>query len=108
MWKILSDIDDILKEKHEEVIYDKDIEILKEVNQQKEYFNELISAYLRKYNIKIGELSKKDINLITKNYNDNQKDLFIQQVLYRLETNWWKPISRIKEKNLSKLFDEND
>jgi len=108
MWKILSDIDDILKEKHEEVIYDKDVEILREVNQQKEYFNQLISAYLRKYNIKIGELSKKDINLITKNYNDNQKDLFIQQVLYRLETNWWKPISRIKENNLSKLFDEND
>ena len=41
-------------------------------------------------------------------YNDKDKEVLIQQVMYTLETRFGKPLKRIKDNNKSALFREID
>ena len=95
-----------LKEK--EVIDDSDVVRYQRNRELKEFFNNLIKEYLKKNNKSIAEITKKDINLLGKKYNDKEREVLIQQVMYYLETNFGKPLKRIKENNKCVLFQEID
>ena len=75
---------------------------------RKEYFNQVIHKYLRENQIWIENFSKKDINILGKMYNDKDREVLIQQVMYTLETRFGKPLKRIKDNNKSALFKEID
>ena len=95
-----------LKEK--EVIDDSDVVRYQRNRELKEFFNNLIKEYLKKNNKSIAEITKKDINLLGKKYNDKEREVLIQQVMYYLETNFGKPLKWIKENNKCVLFQEID
>lgn len=109
MWKEMREISEMfspLKEK--EVIDDSDVVRYQRNRELKEFFNNLIKEYLKKNNKSIAEITKKDINLLGKKYNDKEREVLIQQVMYYLETNFGKPLKRIKENNKCVLFQEID
>lgn len=75
---------------------------------RKEYFNNVIYKYLHEKWIWIEKITKKDINILGKMYNDKDREVLIQQIMYTLETRFGKPLKRIKENNKSALFKEID
>ena len=75
---------------------------------KKEYFNNVIHKYLHDNWIWIEKITKKDINILGKMYNDKDREVLIQQIMYTLETRFGKPLKRIKENNKSDLFKEID
>jgi len=94
--------------KEREVIDDADIVRYQKIRVAKEYFNNLIKDYLKKNHISIAEITKKDINYLGKKYNEKDREILIQQVMYHLETSFGKPLKRIKENDKSALFREID
>lgn len=92
----------------EEVIDDSDVIRYQKIRTAKEHFNNLIDKYLRENHISISEISKKDINLLGKKYNEKDREILIQQIMYHLETNFGKPLKWIKENNKCALFNEID
>ena len=109
MWKELRDINDMFKPlNNKEVVNDDDVVRYQRIRTAKQYFNKLIENYLREKKISIAEITKKDINYLGKNYKEEEREILIQQVMYFLETNFWKPLKRIKENNKSALFEEID
>lgn len=109
MWKELREINDMFKPlNNKEVVNDDDVIRYQRIRTAKQYFNKLIENYLREKKISIAEITKKDINYLGKNYKEEEREILIQQVMYFLETNFWKPLKRIKENNKSALFKEID
>ena len=105
--KVFDELNDILSNKPQrEPINDDDVKDFVEKRRLKEYFDKVIETYLRIKNKSINSFWKKDIKILTKNYNDIQKEIFIQQVMYHLETTYWKSLKRIKENWNSLLLNE--
>ena len=94
--------------KEKSVIDDSDVVRYQKIRTAKLHFNDLIEKYLREKHISIAEITKKDINYLGKSYNESDREILIQQVMYFLETNFWKPLKRIKENNKCALFKEID
>lgn len=91
-----------------QIMEDSDVVRYQKIRTAKEFFNNLIRDYLRKNHISIEEITKKDINYLGKKYNEKDREILIQQVMYHLETNFWKPLKRIKENDKCALFREID
>lgn len=105
--KVFDEINDIFTaKKPPEYVNDDDVVRFTTIRHLKERFNFQIDSYLKKNKMNIGNFWKKDIKILTKDYNDMEKEVFYQQVMYHLETNFWKPLKRIKENNLSVLLKE--
>lgn len=105
--KVLEDINDMFTaKKPQEYVNDDDVVRFTTVRHLKERFNFQIDSYLKKNKMNIGNFWKKDIKILTKDYNDMEKEVFYQQVMYHLETNFWKPLKRIKENWKSVLLKE--
>ena len=94
--------------KETQVIDDSDVVRYQKIRTAKLHFNALIEKYLREKHISISEITKKDINYLGKSYNEKNREILIQQVMYFLETNFGKPLKRIKENNKCALFKEID
>lgn len=105
--KVLSDINDLIKEEpYREEVKVEEIARIKAKRMKKEAFRRKIYNYLRKYGKDIGLLSREDIVIMTEWMDALDKSMFMDQVKYCLETNWWKPIKRIIENEKSILFDK--
>lgn len=105
--KVLEELDDIFKNKKpHEIVDDSDVVAFVEKRRLKGIFNQVIENYLKVNKISIDNFWKKDIKILTKDYNDIQKEIFIQQVMYHLETTHWKSIKWIKENWISLLLKE--
>lgn len=94
--------------KERQVIDDSDVVRYQKIRVAKQHFNLLIEKYLKEKHLSIAEITKKDINYLGKKYNEKDREILIQQILYFLETNFGKPLKRIKENNMSALFKEID
>lgn len=109
MWKELRDINEMFTPvKERKVIDDSDVIKFAKNRVRKQYFNEIIDKYLRENHIWIENLSKKDINILGKKYNDKDREVLIQQIMFTLETRFGKPLKRIKDNKKSALFEEID
>jgi hypothetical protein len=109
MWKELREISEMFTPvKERQVIDDSDVIRYQKIRVAKQHFNLLIEKYLREKHISIAEITKKDINYLGKKYNEKEREILIQQIMYFLETNFGKPLKRIKENNMSALFKEID
>lgn len=109
MWKELRELNEIFTPvKKREVIDDSDVIRVTRMRKMKEYFNQLIQKYLRENNKSISEITKKDVNLLGKDYTIQDREILIQQIIYRLETNYGKPLKWIKDNDKSALFREID
>ena len=109
MWKELIEINEMftpLKERH--VVDDSDVVKFQKIRVAKEYFNNKIREYLKEKHLSIKEITKKDINYLGKNYNEKDREVLIQQIMYHLETSFGKPLKRIKENDKCALFREID
>lgn len=107
MWKELRDLNDLMKEEpYREKIKIEDIDRAKRKRYKKEVYRKMIYNYLRKYNKSIWLLSKEDIVIMTEWMDTIDKTIFMDQVKYCLETNWWKPMKWIIENHKSILFDK--
>lgn len=108
MWQVLRDINDLVKEEpYREKIKIEDIDRAKRKRYKKEVYRKMIYNYLRKYNKWIGMLSREDIAIMTEWMDTIDRTLFLDQVKYCLETNWWKPMKWIIQNNKSILFSKN-
>lgn len=109
MWKELREINEMFTPiKERQVIDDSDVVRYQKIRVAKQHFNLLIENYLREKHLSIAEITKKDINYLGKKYNEKDREILIQQILYFLETNFGKSLKRIKENNMSALFKEID
>ena len=109
MWKELREISEMFTPiKERQVIDDSDVVRYQKIRTAKQHFNLLIEKYLREKHLSIAEITKKDINYLGKKYNESDREILIQQIMYFLETNFGKPLKRIKENNMSALFKEID
>lgn len=109
MWKELIEINEMftpIRERH--VVDDSDVVKFQKIRVAKEYFNNKIREYLKEKHLSIKEITKKDINYLGKNYNEKDREVLIQQIMYHLETSFWKPLKRIKENDKCALFREID
>ena len=107
--KVMSEINEMFTPiQQREPIDDTDVINFAKNRVRKEYFNQVIHKYLKENHIWIEHFSKKDINILGKMYNDKDKEVLIQQVMYTLETRFGKPLKRIKDNNKSALFKEID
>lgn len=105
MRKVLSDINDLIKE--EPIRQEVSLEELKrsiEKREKAEYFRNKIYNYLKKYQKPIELLSREDLVIMTEWMNALDKELFMDQVKRCLETNRWKPIKWIVQNKKSILF----
>jgi hypothetical protein len=93
---------------HKEPIDDTDVINFTKNRVRKEYFNNIIHKYLREKHISIEEMTKRDINILGKNYNDKDREVLIQQIMYSLETRFGKPLRWVKDNKKSALFIEID
>lgn len=107
MWKILRDLDDLIKEEpYREKIKIEDIDRIKRRRYKQEVYRKMIHNYLKKYHKWIDLLSKEDIAIMTEWFDTIDKTLFLDQVKYSLETTYGKPIKRIIQNNKSILFNK--
>lgn len=90
------------------IVDDDDVVRYQKIKVAKEYFNDLIRKYLREKHISIKEITKKDINYLGKKYNEKDREILIQQVMYHLETTFGKPLKWIRENDQCALFREID
>ena len=108
-WKVISEINEMFSPiTHKELIDDTDVINFTKNRVRKEYFNNLIHKYLREKHISIEEMTKRDINILGKNYNDKDREVLIQQIMYSLETRFGKPLRWVKDNKKSALFIEID
>ena len=91
-----------------QIVDDDDVVRYQKIRVAKEYFNDLIRKYLREKHISIKEITKKDINYLGKKYNEKDREILIQQVMYHLETTFGKPLKWIRENDKCALFREID
>lgn len=107
MWKILSDINDLIKEEPVKQTVNLE-ELQRAVNKRKrkDVFRDAIYRYLKKYNKPISLLTREDIAIMTEWMDALMRNEFMDQVKYCLETNYWKPIAWIKANNKSLLFNK--
>ena len=109
MWKELKEINEMFTPlRNREPIDDSDVVRYQKIRTAKEFFNNLIEKYLKEKNISIDKITKKDINYLGKKYNEKDREILIQQVMYFLETNFGKPLKWIKENDKCALFREID
>lgn len=109
MWKELREINEMFTPiKERPIVDDSDVVRYQKIRVAKQHFNLLIENYLKEKHISIAEITKKDINYLGKKYNESDREILIQQIMYFLETNFGKPLKRIKENNMSALFKEID
>lgn len=102
----MSEIEEMFKPKSEyEIINDEDVVKAREIRLWRDYFNRVIRKYLADNHMEIKDFGKEDIAKITAQYTLKQKEVFMQQVIKTLETNYWKPIKRVRENHKSVLFD---
>ena len=94
--------------KERQIVDDSDVVRYQKIRVAKEYFNELIRKYLKEKHISIKEITKKDINYLGKKYNEKDREILIQQVMYHLETTFGKPLKWIRENDKCALFREID
>ena len=94
--------------RNKEPVDDSDVIRYQRIREAKQHFNALIEQYLREKKMSIAEITKKDINYLGKKYKDHEREILIQQIMYFLETNFGKPLKRIKENNKCALFKEID
>lgn len=107
MWKILRDLDDLIKEEpYREKVKIEDIDRIKRRRYKQEVYRKMIHNYLKKYHKWIDLLSKEDIAIMTEWFDTIDKTLFLDQVKYSLETTYGKPIKRIIQNNKSILFNK--
>lgn len=103
--KIMRELNELIKEEpHREEVKLEDIDRIKRRRYKQEMYRKAIYNYLRKYHKDIGMLSQEDIVILTEWLDTMDKTLFMDQVKYCLETNWWKPLKRIIQNNKSILF----
>lgn len=108
MWQILRDIDDLLKEEpYREKIKVEEISRQKAKRYKKEVYRMQIHNFLKKYHKWIDMLSREDIAIMTEWMDTLDKNLFLDQVKYCLETTYGKPIKWIIENNKSILFNKS-
>lgn len=107
MWQVLRDLNDLITEepKREEIKIE-ELSRLKAKRYKKEVYRQMIYNFLRKYNKWIWDLTKEDIGFITEWMDSMDRSIFMDQVKYCLETNWWKPIKWIVQNNVSALFEK--
>jgi hypothetical protein len=109
MWKELEEINEMFTPIRERpVIDDSDVVKFQKIRVAKEYFNEKIREYLKEKHLSIKDITKKDINLLGKSYNEKDREILIQQIMYHLETSFGKPLKWIKDNNKCALFQEID
>lgn len=89
-------------------IDDSDVVRYQKIREAKLHFNALIEQYLKEKKMSIAEITKKDINYLGKKYKEQEREILIQQIMYFLETNFGKPLKRIKENHKCALFEEID
>ncbi len=107
--KVFDEINDIfISKKPQEYMNDDDVIRFTTIRHLKERFNFQIESYLKQNKMNMGDFSKKDIKILTKDYNDLEKEVFYQQVMYHLETNFGRSLKWIKENNKSVLLNEID
>lgn len=107
--KVMREINEMFTPRPEkQLIDDSDVIKFAKNRVRKQYFNEIIEKYLKENKIWIENLSKKDVNILGKNYNDTDREVLIQQIMYTLETRFGKPLKRIKDNQKSALFIEID
>lgn len=107
MWKELQELNEIFTPMKERVIVDDaDVVRFRRIRLAKEHFNKVIDKYLKENGKSISEISKRDVNLLGKSYTIQDREILIQQIMYRLETNYGKPLKWIRENNKSALFKE--
>ena len=107
--KVFDEINDIFtSKKPQEYMNDDDVVRFTTIRHLKERFNFQIESYLKQNKMNMGGFSKKDIKILTKDYNDLEKEVFYQQVMYHLETNFGRSLKWIKENNKSILLNEID
>lgn len=109
MWKELRELNEIFTPiKERQIVDDSDVVRYQKIRVAKEHFNELIRRYLKEKHISIKEITKKDINYLGKKYNEKDREILIQQVMYHLETTFGKPLKWIRENDKCALFREID
>lgn len=109
MWKELRELNEIFTPiKERPIVDDSDVVRYQKIRVAKEHFNELIRRYLKEKHISIKEITKKDINYLGKKYNEKDREILIQQVMYHLETTFGKPLKWIRENDKCALFREID
>lgn len=104
-WKVFAEMSDIMKDKTEQEQVD--LEAIDRANQERlkiKVFEWMIQEYLRNKWISIDKLKKDDLEEMTSKLADKDKYLFIKQVVKWIETNYWKPIQRVKENHKCVLF----
>lgn len=106
--QVINDLSDLIKEEpYREEIKVNSIAREKAKRYKKEVYRRMIRNYLRKYHKPIGMLSREDIVILTEWMDPIDKTMFMEQVKYTLETNWWKPMKWIIQNNKSILFNNN-
>lgn len=88
MRKVIEDLDDILNFKEDKEINEKEIRKAKQEREWRQYFNTLIAQYTKKNNVKSREITQKEVGDITRDYTPTQKQIFIQQLVKSIETNF--------------------
>lgn len=106
MRKELREINEMFTPLPHQEIDDSDVVRYQRIREIKQHFNARIEQYLKEKNISITEITKKDINLLWKSYKEQEKEILIQQIMYFLETNFGKPLKRIRENHKCALFEE--
>jgi len=107
--KVFDEMNDMFtSKKPQEYMNDDDVVRFTTIRHLKERFNFQIESYLKQNKMNMGDFSKKDIKILTKDYNDLEKEVFYQQVMYHLETNFGRSLKWIKENNKSVLLNEID
>ena len=104
--KIFSEMSDIMKDKTEQEQVD--LEAIDRANQERlkvRLFNKQIIEYLKANKLTIDKVSKEDVERMTAKLTEQDKYVFIKQVVKWIETNYWKPIQRVKENHKCVLFD---
>lgn len=104
--KVFAEMSDIMKDKIEQEQVDLEaIDRAKQERAKIKVFENRIQKYLISKWISIDKLSKWDLEAMTSKLTDEDKYLFIKQVVKWIETNYWKPIQWIKENHKCVLFD---
>lgn len=72
----------------------------------KELFNNKIYCYLRNTKKTPGDISREDIDKMSKWYNKHVKQLFLQQIVRVIKTQYGKPLQWIKDNRKSVLLNQ--
>ena len=106
MRKEMAELSDIMKDKREQELVDLEAIDRANENRVKIYkFNDMILKYLKENEMTIDQISKGDIEILTKDMVEWDKYIFIKQVVKAIETNYWKPIQWIRDNKKFVLFD---